>query len=122
VKLDISNRVVADIEQVLASDLEVGPTIKTAVSRVEGWSSKVYVTLVPRARRRLTTEQIQDLLREKLKNVGQDKDGNAFLHFSSPRDGQEIAVQLLGPDYTVLEDLAQKVSAAYGVHQRINRR
>lgn len=114
VKLDISNRVVADIEQVLASDLEVAPTIKTAVSRVEGWSSKVYVTLVPRAQRHLTTEQVQDLLREKLKHVGQDKDGNAFLHFSSPREGQEIAVQLLGPDYAVLEELAQKVSAVLG--------
>ncbi|MBL0249921.1 MAG: efflux RND transporter permease subunit [Elusimicrobia bacterium] len=113
-KLDVSNAVVADIEGVLARDPEVAPAVLTAVSRIEGWSSKVYVTLVPRAERRWTTEQVRDLLREKLKNVGRDRDGNAFVHFSSPRTGQEIGVRLLGPDYAVLEELAQRVSSELG--------
>jgi HAE1 family hydrophobic/amphiphilic exporter-1 len=113
-KLDVSNAVVTDIERVLASDPEIAPAVLTAVSRVEGWSSKVYVTLVPRAERRRTTEQVRDLLRVKLKNVGRDRDGNAFVHFSSPRTGQEIGVRLLGPDYAVLEELAQRVSTELG--------
>lgn len=110
-KLEVSNAVVADIERVVAQDHDIAPAVRTAVSRIEGWSSKVYVTLVPRAQRRWTTEQVRDLLREKLKNVGRDRDGNAFVHFSSPRTGQEIGVRLLGPDYAVLEDLAQRLSS-----------
>ncbi|MBK8652229.1 MAG: hypothetical protein IPN23_11060 [Elusimicrobia bacterium] len=58
----------------LARDPEVAPAVLTAVSRIEGWSSRVDVTLVHRAERRWTTEQVRDLLREKLKNVGRDRD------------------------------------------------
>ncbi|MBK8652230.1 MAG: efflux RND transporter permease subunit [Elusimicrobia bacterium] len=36
------------------------------------------------------------------------------MHFSSPRTGQEIGVRLLGPDYAVLEELAQRVSSELG--------
>lgn len=109
VRLEVSNAVAAEVEKILDTDPEVSPTIKTAVSRVEGWSSKIYVTLVPRAQRRLSAEQVQDLLRVKLKGVGSDKDPNAFVHFSSPRTGQEITVEVLGPDYGVLEQLAQQI-------------
>jgi HAE1 family hydrophobic/amphiphilic exporter-1 len=109
VRLEVSNAVAAEVEKILDTDPEVAPTIKTAVSRVEGWSSKIYVTLVPRAQRHLSAEQVQDLLRVKLKGVGSDKDPNAFVHFSSPRTGQEITVEVLGPDYGVLEQLAQQI-------------
>jgi multidrug efflux pump subunit AcrB len=46
-KLDISDQVVRKVEQVLSDTPEVSETVKTAAARVEGWSSKVYVTLRP---------------------------------------------------------------------------
>lgn len=114
VQLSVSNAVVRDIEKTIESHPWVGPEVETLVSRVEGWSSKVYVTLKPRADRRLSTEAVMNLLRDDLKHTGKDKDGNAFVHFSSPRQGQEITVQVMGPDYGVLESLAQKICADLG--------
>jgi Cu/Ag efflux pump CusA len=43
--------------------------------------------------------------------VGRDVDENAFVHFSSPQTGREMTVQLQGPDYGVMEQLAQEVTA-----------
>ena len=109
-RLNVSDSVVRDIESAILKDPAVGPGVKTLVSRVEGWSSKVYVTLKPRAQRRFTSEQAVARLREKLKDAGRDKDGNAFVHFSSPRQGAEIGVRIYGPDYAVLEDLARRLT------------
>jgi multidrug efflux pump subunit AcrB len=108
-KLSVSNEVIKELEEKIRSHPQVAPCVKTLVSRVEGWSSKVYVTLKPRAERRLTTQKVVSLLREALQDAGRDKDNNAFVHFSSPQTGQEIAVQVMGPDYAVLERLAQEI-------------
>ena len=109
-RLNVSDAVVKDIESAILKDPAVGPCVKTLVSRIEGWSSKVYVTLKPRSERRLTAEQAVARLREKLKDAGRDKDGNAFVHFSSPHQGSEIGVRIYGPDYAVLEDLARRMT------------
>jgi multidrug efflux pump subunit AcrB len=52
-----------------------------------------------------------DRLRKNLDNVGRDVDENAFVHFSSPQTGREMTVQIQGPDYGVMEQLAQEVTA-----------
>ncbi|MBI4395529.1 MAG: efflux RND transporter permease subunit, partial [Elusimicrobia bacterium] len=110
-KLSVSDDVVKEIEKAIGRIPEAASSIKTLVSRVEGWSSKLYVTLKPRAERKLSTQEVVNLLRQKLENVGRDKDENAFIHFSSPQSGQEVTVQITGPDYSVLERLAQQVTA-----------
>jgi HAE1 family hydrophobic/amphiphilic exporter-1 len=113
-RLAVSDAVVKKIEHAIQANPAVGPAVQTLVSRVEGWSSKIYVTLRPRAERRLTTEQVLTALRSALKDVGRDDDGNAFIHFSSARSGQELTLQIMGPDYGVMEQLAQKISDGLG--------
>lgn len=111
VKLDVANAVIHQVETRLKQDDQVDRSILTAVARIEGWSSKLYVTLRPRADRPLSTVQVIDRLRKNLDNVGRDVDENAFVHFSSPQTGREMTIQIQGPDYGVMEQLAQEVTA-----------
>lgn len=111
VKLDVANAVIHQVETRLNQDPPVAHSILTAVARIEGWSSKLYITLRPRAERPLSTAQVIDRLRKILDNAGRDVDENAFVHFSSPQTGREMTVQLQGPDYGVMEQLAQEVTA-----------
>jgi hydrophobic/amphiphilic exporter-1 (mainly G- bacteria), HAE1 family len=114
VRLSVSDAVVKEIERKVLDHPLAGPCVKTLVSRVEGWSSKLYVTLKPRAARDLSTQEVVAVLREALKEAGREKDDNAFVHFSSPQSGQEIVVQVVGPDYAVLEKLAQQITGGLG--------
>lgn len=111
VKLDVANAVIHQVESRLNQDPKIARSILTAVARIEGWSSKLYITLRPRAERPLSTVQVIDRLRKTLDNVGRDVDENAFVHFSSPQTGREMTVQIQGPDYGVMEQLAQEVTA-----------
>jgi HAE1 family hydrophobic/amphiphilic exporter-1 len=111
VKLDVANSVIHQVETRLNQDPQVARSILTAVARIEGWSSKLYITLRPRAERPLSTTRVIDRLRKSLDNVGRDVDENAFVHFSSPQTGREMTVQIQGPDYGVMEQLAQEVTA-----------
>lgn len=110
VKLDIANTVIRQVETRLNQDPLVSHAILTTVARIEGWSSKLYITLRPRTERSLSTGQVIDRLRKILDGVGRDVDENVFVHFSSPQTGREMTVQLQGPDYGVMEQLAQDVS------------
>lgn len=111
VKLSVADAIAAEMEDLIHNDARAAANIETLVSRVEGWSSKIYVTLKPRGSRPLSTEKVIALLREKLKDAGRDRDDNAFVHFSSPRSADEMVVQVAGPDYAVLESLAGEVAA-----------
>ena len=110
VKLDVANAVIREVESRLNKDPHVAHSVLTAVARIEGWSSKLYITLRPRAERPLSTTQVIDHLRKELDNVGRDVDENAFVHFSSPQTGREMTVQIQGPDYGVMEQLAQEIT------------
>lgn len=110
VKLDVANAVIREVESRLNKDPHVAHSVLTAVARIEGWSSKLYITLRSRAERPLSTTQVIDHLRKGLDNVGRDVDENAFVHFSSPQTGREMTVQIQGPDYVVMEQLAQEIT------------
>ena len=53
-KLDVSDKVVKEVEALL----DTIPEIKNVQARVEGWSSKVYVKLVPFKERERETKDI----------------------------------------------------------------
>ncbi len=110
-RLTVADEVVREVERKIQEDPLAAACVKTLVSRVEGWSSKIYVTLLPRRERPLSTEEVIARLRERLQDAGRYKDDNAFVHFSGARTGQEMTIHLLGPDPAVLEELAQRAAA-----------
>ncbi|MDP3981657.1 MAG: efflux RND transporter permease subunit, partial [Chlamydiota bacterium] len=105
-KLELSDLVVKEVEDML----ETVPEIKTFSSRVEGWSSKVYVDLVPPEQRDKEVEDIIEELRPKVKTMGEAE--RAFIYFSESRGGgsREILIDVYGYDYKVLKKLATEIA------------
>jgi hydrophobic/amphiphilic exporter-1 (mainly G- bacteria), HAE1 family len=103
-KLDISDQVVAEVEKVLSELPEISKVVKTAAARVEGWSSKVYVTLVPQGERARSVQDVISTLRPVLSDIGEVYD--TFIYFSEPESSKEFLIDVFGHDYGVLRDLA----------------
>jgi len=106
-RLEVTDKIVAKVEA-LASKI---PEIKTATAKVEPWSSKIYVELVPLNKRNKTTAGIINELRTLT-----DKLDPAFIYYEEPEEvgTKEILIELYGYDYGVLKGLAIQVA------QRIN--
>lgn len=102
-KLEISDEAVAKIEKLL-TDL---PEKKTVSSRIEKWSSKVYVKLVPLAERSRSTKDIIDSLRPQVEEVEKGFK-EAFIYFEEPQETEsnEIILEIYGWDYEVLNQIA----------------
>jgi HAE1 family hydrophobic/amphiphilic exporter-1 len=100
--------VVSDVENELNSMPEVKNVVKIVSARVEGWSSKVYVTLNPLAERTRTIQDVIDVLRPKLKSLGSQYD--AFIYFSEAQSSKELTIDLFGKDYLSLRDVAVEVA------------
>ncbi|MBU1006132.1 MAG: efflux RND transporter permease subunit, partial [Candidatus Omnitrophica bacterium] len=111
-KLDVTDKMVKEIEIVLADIAE----IKTFTSRVEPWSSKVYVKLVPLSQRKRSTKVIIDEIRDRAKSVEQKYKGG-FIYFSEIEEKglKEIVLDLYGYDYPVLKELAVSIATRLGV-------
>jgi HAE1 family hydrophobic/amphiphilic exporter-1 len=107
-KLDISDQVVREVEKVLSDTPEIAGVVKTAAARVEGWSSKVYVTLRPRAERSRSIQDIITDLRPKVADIGQQFD--SFVYFSEPESSKEFLIDTFGPEYTNLRDMASGIA------------
>ncbi|MCP4481613.1 MAG: efflux RND transporter permease subunit [bacterium] len=112
IKLDICDEIVKEVETTIQEIPEVKDMIKSVSSRVEGWSSKVYVSLVSSAKRDLSTKQVIDKLRPKLENIGQEYD--TFIHFSEAKKGKEIFVEIYGDNYKTLSDLSMQIASLMG--------
>ncbi len=102
-KLEVSDKVVSKVERIVTRL----PEVKTASSKVEPWSSKIYVELYPLNKRKKTTAQIIEELRpytEKLEP--------AFIYYEEPEEigTKEILIELYGYDYDVLKNLAVQVA------------
>ncbi|MFC1668528.1 efflux RND transporter permease subunit [Chlamydiota bacterium] len=114
-KVEISDQVVKDVEK----RLDEIPEIDTFTSRVEGWSSKVYVNLHRPEKREKTVEEVIEVLRPQVKKIGQAE--KAFIYFSESRGSgsNEILIDLYGYDYDTLKELAsltaQKISTIKGL-------
>lgn len=107
-KLEVSDQIVGDVEKVLSETPEIAKVVKTAASRVEGWSSKVYVTLNARTERSRSVQEIIAALRPKVADIGSQYD--AFIYFSEPEASKEFLIDVFGRDYDKLRDLASGVA------------
>lgn len=101
-KLEVSDERVKRVEELLKDFSE----IKTVSSKIEKWSSKIYVTLHPEKERERSKKEIIALLRPKFKEIQP-----AFIYFKESQDlaSKEIFVDLYGHDYGVLKGLAMDV-------------
>ena len=103
-KIDISNQVVSELEKLINAVPEVQKSVKNLSSKVEGWSSKIYVTLVPESERARSVQDVIDELRPKVGKLGAQYD--AFIYFSEPESSKEVVVDVYGPVPEKLRDLA----------------
>jgi len=102
-KLDISDKAVKGVEEIL----QTIPEVKQFSSRIEKWSSKVYVKLVPLTQRTRSTKDIIDDLRVRVEDV-ERRYREAFIYFEEPQEVEtnEIIVEIFGYDYKILNELA----------------
>ena len=105
-KLAVSDDAVAKIEKVLATI----PEVKNAQSRVEPWSSKVYVKLVPLGERTRSTKEVIEALRPQVEEVERQY-REAFIYFEEQQEVEtnEIILEIYGYDYEVLNQLAMEM-------------
>ncbi len=105
-KLEMSDIVVKQVENLLNKMKE----IKNVQSRVEGWSSKVYVTVVDDKQRDKSVSEIIDALRPQVAKIGKGQD--AFIYFSSGQEsgGKELSIDIYGYDYDILKKLAGQIA------------
>ena len=98
-KLEASDEIVLQVEKLIVRL----PEVKSATSKVEPWSSKIYVELLPLSKRKKSVAEIINGLRpftEKLEP--------AFIYYEEPEEvgTKEILIELYGYDYEVLKNLA----------------
>jgi len=106
-KLEISDDVVRQVEAYLK---EI-PEVKTVSSRVEAWSSKVYVELVPLDERKRSVSEVIESLRPKT-----DKIYPAFIYYEEEQEvgTKEIILDIFGYDYTLLREMAVSIASRLG--------
>ncbi|MBK8869815.1 MAG: efflux RND transporter permease subunit [Elusimicrobia bacterium] len=116
VRLDISNDIVQEVERTVRDHPKIKHAVKNVSSKVEGWSSKVYVTLKERTERRETTQDVINTLRPDVDKVLEkyEKEYKAFCYFSEPRSGKEVFVELFGRDYDTMAKVALEVASRMG--------
>lgn len=107
-KLDVSDKVVADIEREINTLSEIKEIVRTVSARVEGWSSKIYVKLVAPGQRTRTVQDVIEVLRPSLTKIGGEYE--AFIYFSEPQKSKEIEIDVFGKDYLALRDLAVEIA------------
>jgi len=98
-KLDVSDKIIRMVEEFL-KDI---PEIKTYSSRVEAWSSKIYVELAGLKHRKKSVNEIIEILRPKT-----DRLRPAFIYYEEEQEvgSKEIILDLFGYDYDTLRELA----------------
>lgn len=103
VKLDVSNEAVKKVEAVVRQV----PEVKTITSRIEAWSSKVYVELVPSTERKRSNSQVIEEIRSKTGRMDP-----AFVYFQEDDQvgTKEITIEVYGHDYKTLRQLAIGIS------------
>ena len=116
VRLDISNDIVQEVERTVRDFAPVKHAVKNVSSKVEGWSSKVYVTLKDRTERKESTQDVINKIRPEVDKVLEKyaDQYKAFCYFSEPRSGKEIFVELFGRDYDTMAKLALDVAGRMG--------
>ncbi|MFA6078698.1 MAG: efflux RND transporter permease subunit [Candidatus Omnitrophota bacterium] len=106
-KLEVTNNVVKRVEALIK---EV-PEVKTFSSRVEPWSSKVYVELVGLTKRKRAVQEVVDSLRPKVERIRP-----AFIYFEEEQEvgTKEMILDLFGYDYDTLREIAISIATRLG--------
>ncbi|MCG3205428.1 MAG: Multidrug resistance protein MdtC [Elusimicrobia bacterium] len=110
-RMEISDEIVKEVESKIRAHEKTAASIENITTRIEGWSSKVYVGLKPANKRKQSTEEIIESLRPVVKDIGREQD--AFVYFSSPKEGQELIVNIYGQEEKVVADYAIQVSSLF---------
>jgi HAE1 family hydrophobic/amphiphilic exporter-1 len=102
-RLEISDKIVSKIEEIVSRL----PEVKTATSKVEPWSSKIYVELLPLSKRGKATAQVIEGLRPFT-----DKLNPAFIYYEEQEEigTKEILIEIYGYDYEALKSLAIQIA------------
>ncbi|MCG3204301.1 MAG: Cobalt-zinc-cadmium resistance protein CzcA [Elusimicrobia bacterium] len=116
VRLDISNRVAEEVEKAVRDYPPTKDAIRNVSSKIEGWSSKIYVTLKDLAERDMTTQDVINTLRPEVDRVVENyaKEYRAFSYFSEPRTGKEIFVEIFGYEYDLMAKIAMEIAGKMG--------
>ena len=101
-KLEVTDRVVKEVEA-LVEKMRREKIVKNYTSRIEPWSSKIYVELFPLAQRKIPVKEVISRLRKQTANIKE-----AFIYYEEPgeTESKEIFVEIYGHDYKVLKQLA----------------
>lgn len=123
-KLEMSDKVVRAVEELLwkkektpdGKEKPLFPEIKNVTSWVKGWSSKVYVDLVPRKDRERSTKEVIEAIRPYMSDIEKlavaPTGEKAFIYFSEPKGTgtNEIFVDVYGHDYDALRKIAYETA------------
>ncbi len=106
-KLTATDSVVKSVESLLK---EV-PEVKTFSSRVEPWSSKVYVELVGLTARKRSVAEVISSIRPKVEKIRP-----AFIYFEEEQEvgTKEVVLELFGYDYGILREIAISIASRLG--------
>ena len=98
-KLEASDKVVQKVET-FVREL---PEVKTVTSRIEPWSSKIYVELVDAGERRRNTDEVIDSIRAET-----NKMQPAFIYFQKEEQvgTKEVIIEVFGYSYEKLREMA----------------
>ncbi|HRZ14043.1 MAG TPA: efflux RND transporter permease subunit [Candidatus Omnitrophota bacterium] len=102
-RIDVTNKVVEKVEKILKQF----PDIKTSTAKVEPWSAKIFVELVPFKKRRLSSAEVMGQLRPLTASLDP-----AFIYFEEQEEvgTKEIIIDIFGYDYDRLKDLAIQIA------------
>ncbi len=98
-KLEASDKVVKKVEALIRPI----PEVKTVTSRIEPWSSKIYVELVDAEKRRRTTDEVIESIRKET-----NKMSPAFIYFQKEEQvgTKEVILEVFGYNYEKLREIA----------------
>ncbi len=98
-KLDVSDKMVKRVENIVRTV----PEVKLVTSRIEPWSSKVYVELVNAADRKRSAHDVIETLRQET-----NKMHPAFIYFQEEEQvgTKEVILEIFGYNYDRLRELA----------------
>ncbi len=105
-KLGKSDEITKEIEKYLLTI----PEIQDFTSRVEGWSSTIYVSLVPFSQRGARVDDIINRIRPKMKEI-EHKYRGGFVYFSEAEEvgKKEIKIDAYGYNYDTLGQLISQL-------------
>ncbi|MFA5146583.1 MAG: efflux RND transporter permease subunit [Candidatus Omnitrophota bacterium] len=106
-KLDVTDSFVKKVEAMVK---EI-PEAKIFSSRVEPWSSKIYVELVSLTKRKRSVKEVIEGIRPKVERLKP-----AFIYFEEEQEvgTKEIVLELFGYDYNTLREIAISMATRLG--------